>query len=756
MAKSINIRIRSRLIMTKYITRIVALAVMTAAAFVGCVDVSNATDGRADEFLRTFEETQGATVTGITAEYAQGTTVVYPGTALNSLKAGLTVTARYSDGTTRRVPDTAYDLSGALAVGASTVTVRYGGQTATFTVTVTLPDIPDAPLTGISVEYNPDPSTAVFPTTPLNNLKNDLTVIAIYGDGTEIPVAPEAYMLSGTLAGGASRVITVTYTERGVTRTANFTVAVAVPPEFDSISIVYNQTFPIHYNTPVGNLTRDLTVTAHFRDGTTRVLDSAEYVLYVSGNNGAFVENSTATMRANVCLSLGFGVTDFFTPGASPACVKEFTVEVVPPPDFGRLYAKAPPILQSDIPVDLSMIVALSEIDRAFLYMNANPGTYTFVLDGDIEVAPHSATQITSGMANRHLKSSGTKLTIIGDGTMRKISLRSSGRMFTIGDPGVSGIEFTIGNNITLDGYADCADYGRFGIICTYSTSIFIRNEVEFNMQDNAQVSRTGVDVRDAAFTMQNYAAISDGTGVTLSNSVFTMRDNAKVSDNFGTGVSALSGTATMRDNASVSGSSGRGVSVSGTFNMMNNASVHGNEETGVSIIGDSTIFTMQDNSSVYANKERGITASGTVIMRDNASVYGNTASNGAGVSVSGTFTMRDGASIYGNTATGDGGGVYVNIGFDGSTFIMEDEARVYGNTANRGGGVFVNGSASRGGVFTMRGGTVYGINEGELLSNTARTMAAALFVVTGGEARFDDDTNIIPVGNGRDVTIRR
>ena len=57
-------------------------------------------------------------VTGITASYSQGSTIVFPNTPLDSLKSGLTVTERYSNGTS--APVSGYTLSvfggGALTV----------------------------------------------------------------------------------------------------------------------------------------------------------------------------------------------------------------------------------------------------------------------------------------------------------------------------------------------------------------------------------------------------------------------------------------------------------------------------------------------------------------------------------------------------------------------------------------------------------------------------------------------------------------
>lgn len=74
------------------------------------------------------------TLTSIAADYQQSGTV-YDTASLDSLKSDLTVIATYSDSSTATV--TEYTLSGTLTVGTSTVTVSYGGKTATFNVTVT-------------------------------------------------------------------------------------------------------------------------------------------------------------------------------------------------------------------------------------------------------------------------------------------------------------------------------------------------------------------------------------------------------------------------------------------------------------------------------------------------------------------------------------------------------------------------------------------------------------------------------------------
>jgi hypothetical protein len=71
----------------------------------------------------------------ITAVFTQGSATIYPDTPLDDLKQYLVVTANYTDSTS--APVTNYTLRGTLSAGTSTITVVYGGKTATFDVVVT-------------------------------------------------------------------------------------------------------------------------------------------------------------------------------------------------------------------------------------------------------------------------------------------------------------------------------------------------------------------------------------------------------------------------------------------------------------------------------------------------------------------------------------------------------------------------------------------------------------------------------------------
>lgn len=85
----------------------------------------------------TVSVTARPTLSSITATYTQSGTV-YDTDTLDSLKADLVVTAVYSDSSTQTLAADAYTLSGTLAEGTSTITVSYGGKTASFDVTVSL------------------------------------------------------------------------------------------------------------------------------------------------------------------------------------------------------------------------------------------------------------------------------------------------------------------------------------------------------------------------------------------------------------------------------------------------------------------------------------------------------------------------------------------------------------------------------------------------------------------------------------------
>lgn len=171
-------------------------------------------------FTDTFEVvvSQIVEATGIEATYTQGTTVVYPDTSLDTLKAGLVVVKNYNDGTSETLSADQYTLSGTLAVGTSTITVTNSTFTDTFDVAVT--QRPE--LVSITAAYTQ--SGTVYEGQNLDVLRPDLVVTANYTDSSTKVVTD--YTLTGSLVEGTSTIV-VNY--EGKTDSFNVTVTVAPP-----------------------------------------------------------------------------------------------------------------------------------------------------------------------------------------------------------------------------------------------------------------------------------------------------------------------------------------------------------------------------------------------------------------------------------------------------------------------------------------------------------------------------------------------
>ena len=171
------------------------------------------------------------TLTGITAVYTQGSTIIYPNTSLDSLKAGLTVKAQYNDGTSTTVGAEDYELSGTLTVGSSAVTVTYEGKTTTFNVTVTAGTDPNPAKTLTGITLNTDTVKKAYTQNETLNL-NGLVVTANYSDSTSAAVSYTSTSPANgsTLSTYGTITVTVNYTEGTITRSNTFTVNVTAAP----------------------------------------------------------------------------------------------------------------------------------------------------------------------------------------------------------------------------------------------------------------------------------------------------------------------------------------------------------------------------------------------------------------------------------------------------------------------------------------------------------------------------------------------
>lgn len=186
---------------------------------------ATATDMNGDTFTDTFSVDVLPTVVSISATFNQGTHSVYVDTPLNDLKQYLTVTGTTDGGSTININNSDIMLSGSLAIGTSAVLVSFNNgeqQTLTDTISVTVSKSPIS----LTASFNQGGAT-ITPSTPLNDLKQYLTVTALYNDMTSETIASTDYTLSGTLEEGTSA-ITASYLapDRTTAVTATFNVTV--------------------------------------------------------------------------------------------------------------------------------------------------------------------------------------------------------------------------------------------------------------------------------------------------------------------------------------------------------------------------------------------------------------------------------------------------------------------------------------------------------------------------------------------------
>ena len=197
-------------------------------------------------------ELKGITVT------APDKTEYYVGDTLDT--TGLVVTATYSDGSTS--PVTGYTLSEVnMSIAENkTITVTYGGKTATFEIIVK-----PVTLESIAVTTNPTKTTYTVGET-LDT--TGLVVTATYNNGTTATVT--GYTLSDVdMSTAGSKTVTVTYKEGDISKTATFVVTVnEAPATLESIAVTTNPTKTTY---TVGETldTTGLVVTATYNNGTT-------------------------------------------------------------------------------------------------------------------------------------------------------------------------------------------------------------------------------------------------------------------------------------------------------------------------------------------------------------------------------------------------------------------------------------------------------------------------------------------------------
>ena len=155
-------------------------------------------------------------VTSLTIATKPTKTNYYVGDTLNT--AGLTLKAAYNNGTTQTITSGFTCTPTALtSAGAQTVTVNYGGKTATFAV-----NVQDVTLSGIAIASNPT-KTSYFVGDTLDTTGLKLT--ATYNNGTTQTITSGFTCTPTALSTAGAQTVTVNYGGK----TATFTVNVELP-----------------------------------------------------------------------------------------------------------------------------------------------------------------------------------------------------------------------------------------------------------------------------------------------------------------------------------------------------------------------------------------------------------------------------------------------------------------------------------------------------------------------------------------------
>jgi predicted outer membrane repeat protein len=312
---------------------------------------------------------------------------------------------------------------------------------------------------------------------------------------------------------------------------------------------------------------------------------------------------------------------------------------------------------------------------------------------------------------------------------------------------------FTIGENLTLEGSGTLSGTGYSGSVLTISAGTAFLNNLTI---ENGNTSGEGGGIANSGTlivtnTTVSHNSANDGGGIwnegtlTVTNSTVTNNNASEwgggIRNHFNS-VSTTITNSTVSDNTA--GAYGGGISNGQSIVTITNSTVTGNSSpNGGGFDSDAT--TTITNSTVSHNTA----ASGGGIFNNNLgtttlandSVNHNIATSGGGgidIVAGGTVTQlpsdRGGVSINNNTASGNGGGID-NEGGTGTFY----NATVNNNNAVNGGGVYndagstltISDTSVNHNTATSDGGGIY--NNGGAVSLTASVSVNSNTAVSGG-----------------------
>lgn len=185
--------------------------------------------------------------------------------------SGMEVTAYYSDGTSKIVTNYTYSPTSALTKNDTTITVTYTdtGVTAKAYVDIVVGDAPN--LTSIAITT--PPTKTVYKIGEYFNTTG-MVVTAYFDNDTSKAVSGYTYSPTSALTQD-STTITVSYTRRGITKTATQAITMKY---LTKIEVTTPPTYTAYYEDNNFNKA-GMVVTATYSNGDTKVLQDAEYTV---------------------------------------------------------------------------------------------------------------------------------------------------------------------------------------------------------------------------------------------------------------------------------------------------------------------------------------------------------------------------------------------------------------------------------------------------------------------------------------------
>lgn len=183
--------------------------------------------------------------------------------------AGMVLEAYYSDGSSKVVENYTYSPQTVRSNNDTEITISYteDGITKTTIQEITIGNTPN--LTGISIITNPDKMTyragEFFD-------KTGMVVVASFDDGNSKAIRGYTYTPTSAL-GKDDTTITVSYTKKGITKTATLTIVIIY---LTSIAITQEPTYKSYYDTESFN-TQGMEITAYYSDNTNKVITTYTY-----------------------------------------------------------------------------------------------------------------------------------------------------------------------------------------------------------------------------------------------------------------------------------------------------------------------------------------------------------------------------------------------------------------------------------------------------------------------------------------------